>query len=125
MSLILKAVLKVMKSDINIKLIHNNRLTENWRKRYNKELMQLLGDLDILSFVRINRLKWTGHVNRMDSKRKVIQVFNNNPQGHRLRGRPRNRWRNFVQTDINRCKVEMTGRSPLRRRRSSLDCRAI
>jgi len=70
----------------------------------------------------------------MDSKRKVSQVFNNNPQGHRLRGRPKNRWWNCVQTDINRCKIEnwkerskieMTGRSPLRSRRSALDCRAI
>jgi hypothetical protein len=28
-------------------------------------------------------------VNRMDSTRKVKQVFNNNPQGIRLRGRPK------------------------------------
>jgi hypothetical protein len=27
--------------------------------------------LDILPFVRIIRLNWIGHVNRMDSKRKV------------------------------------------------------
>jgi hypothetical protein len=33
------------------------KANENWRKRCNKELMQLFGDLDILSFVRINRLK--------------------------------------------------------------------
>jgi len=26
-------------------------------------------------------LNWTGHVNRMDSKRKVCQVLNNKPQG--------------------------------------------
>jgi hypothetical protein len=57
-------------------------VNENWRKRYNKELMQLFGDLDILSFVRINWLRWFGHVNGRDSKRKVSQVFNNNPQGH-------------------------------------------
>jgi hypothetical protein len=71
-------------------------------RRYSKELMQLFGDLDILSFVGINRLKWIGYVNRMDTKRKVSQVFNNNPQGYRLRGRPKNRWWNCVQTDINR-----------------------
>jgi hypothetical protein len=58
------------------------KVNENWRKQYNKELMQLFGDLDILSFVRISQLKWIGHINRMDSKRKVSQVFNNNPQGH-------------------------------------------
>ena len=31
--------------------------------------------------VRISRLNWIDHVNRMDSKREVSQVFNNNPQG--------------------------------------------
>ena len=38
-----------------------------------------------------------GHVNRTDSKRKVSQVLNNNPQGSRLRRRPKNRWWNCVQ----------------------------
>jgi hypothetical protein len=33
------------------------KVYENWRKQYNKELMQLFGDLDILSFVKINWLK--------------------------------------------------------------------
>jgi len=61
---------------------------DNCRKRCNKELKQLLGDLDILSFVIISRWNWIGHVNRMDSKRKVSQVFNNNPYGSRLRGLP-------------------------------------
>ena len=68
----------------------------NWsnlklKKRYSNELMQLFGDLDNLSFVRISRLNRIGHVNRMDSKRKVSQVFNNNPQVSRQRGRPKNR----------------------------------
>ena len=51
--------------------------------------MQLLGDLDLLSFVRISRLIWIGAVNRLDTKRKVSQVFNNNPQGSWLRGQPK------------------------------------
>jgi hypothetical protein len=53
------------------------------------ELMQF-GDLDILSFAAIHQFNWTGHVNTMNSKRKVIQVFNNNLQGCQLRGRPKN-----------------------------------
>jgi hypothetical protein len=51
--------------------------------------MQLFGNLDILSIVRLSRLNWIGHVNRMDSKRKVSQAFNNNPQGSRLREQPK------------------------------------
>jgi len=48
------------------------QLDEDWRKRYNTELMQPFGDLDIrvLSFVRISRLNWIGPVNRMDIKKK-------------------------------------------------------
>ena len=46
------------------------KVSENWRKRYNKELMQLSGDLEMLSFFKIN-------INKMDSKRKVSQVFSN------------------------------------------------
>jgi len=75
------------------------------RKLHNKELMQLFGDLDALSFLRISRLNWIGHVNGMDSKRKVSHVFNNNLQGTRLRGRPKNRWWKCVLTDINKCKI--------------------
>jgi hypothetical protein len=53
------------------------KVDEDWRKLYNTELMQLFGHLDMLSFVRISQLNWIGHGNKMDSKRKVSQVFNN------------------------------------------------
>ena len=52
---------------------------ENRRKRFKKELMQIFEDVDILSFVRISWLNWIGNVKRMDSKRKISQLFNNNP----------------------------------------------
>jgi len=51
-------------------------------------------------------LNWIGHVNRTDSKRKVSQVFTNNRQASRLRGRPKNRWWNCVQTDINKWNIK-------------------
>ena len=44
-------------------------MRENWRRQGNKELMQLFGDLDVLSFGRISWLNWIGHVNRMTVKR--------------------------------------------------------
>jgi hypothetical protein len=44
------------------------------RKLYNKEFMQLFGDLDALSFLRITRLNWIGHVNGMDNKGKVMYL---------------------------------------------------
>jgi len=94
---------------------------ENWRKRYNKEVMRLFGDFDIPYFVRIIRLNWIGRVSGMNCKTKVGQVFNNNPRGSRPSGRPNNRWWNCVQTDSNKysiknwkkVKIELTGSSPL------------
>jgi len=63
-------------------------------------------DIDILPFVRISRLNLTGRVNRISSTGKEIQIFNNNPQGNRLRGRPKNVWWNCGQTRINRRKIK-------------------
>ena len=74
-----RKVLRRMFGGINV--------NETWRRRYNKELTQLCGDVDVLSFVRISLLNWIGRFNTMDSKRKVSQVFNSNRQGSGLRGR--------------------------------------
>jgi hypothetical protein len=48
------------------------------RKQYNQELMQMFGELDIPLFIRRTWLNWIGHFNRMGSKRKISQIFNNN-----------------------------------------------
>ena len=45
--------------------------------------MQVIGDFDVLSFVRIGLLSSIGHVNRTHWKRGL--VFNYNPQGSRQR----------------------------------------
>jgi hypothetical protein len=37
---------------------------------------------------------------------KEKEVFNSNRQGSRLKGRPKYRWWNFIQTRINRCKIK-------------------
>ena len=52
---------------------------------------------------KMNRI---GLINRMTSITKVSQVFTNNPQGSRLVERPKNRWWNCVQTDINDCTIK-------------------
>jgi len=39
------------------------KVNENWIKRYNRQLMQLFGDSNILSFLRISWFNWVGHIN--------------------------------------------------------------
>jgi hypothetical protein len=96
--------------------------------------MQLLGDLDTLSFVRISQLNWTGHVNRMDSTRTASQVFNNNPWGESTKRTTRNQVVELYQTNINGCnikpgkggqKTEVTGRGPLRKQGATMDYSTI
>jgi hypothetical protein len=87
------------------------KINSFWRRRHNNELIQLYGDLDIVSFIRINKLRWIVHVDRMDNKRTVYQVFANQSQGSRPRGRPKSRWWDCVYGDINlRSETGNTGR---------------
>jgi len=58
-------------------------------KRYNNELLQLFGDLNFLPFVGTSRLDWIGRVRRMNERRQASQVLKSNPQGSRLKGRPK------------------------------------
>ena len=40
-----------------------------WRRRYNHELYELYGEPDIVRHIKINRLRWLGHVQRVDKTR--------------------------------------------------------
>jgi len=54
----------------------------------------------------MNWISWIGHVYRMDSERKVSEICNNSPGASLLKGRPKNRRWNCVQTGVvNKCKI--------------------
>jgi len=75
----------------------------------------------------MSRLKWTGYVNRMDSKGKVSKLFKNNLQRSGLKGGPKRRWWIYVETDIKKWKITnwkqrlKNWEKSRRRRMSSLD----
>jgi len=48
--------------------------------------------------IRLNRLHWFGHVQRMEENRIPLKVLYMNLET-RLRGRPRNRWQGEVRED--------------------------
>ena len=53
----------------------------------------------ITETVRLNRLRWFGHVQRMEENRIHRRVLCMNLETKRLRGRPRNRWQDEVRED--------------------------
>ena len=61
--------------------------------------------MDIISFIRLSKLTWIGHVNGMDQERKVYNIFYNQPQGIQIRGRPKNQWMDCVLPDLKECKI--------------------
>jgi hypothetical protein len=59
--------------------------------------MQLLKKLTITETIRLYRLCWFGHVERMEENRILKRILYMNLESTTLRGRPRYRWRDEVR----------------------------
>ena len=70
-----------------------------WRKRTNRELYELYQDASVVKFIKINRLRWLGHLHRMGDLELPKRMVFNNPIGRRSVGRPKLRWLDGVVTD--------------------------
>ena len=71
----------------------------NWHRRYNFELYILFRDVDILKFIKLNRMRWAGHM-RMECDRAALKVFNTVPFGQRPRGRLKTKWLDCLDSDF-------------------------
>ena len=70
------------------------------RIRKNHELNELVGNADIGRFIKSRRMVWLGHVMRMDRGRMPRRILDWKPMARRIRGRPRKRWIEDVEEDI-------------------------
>ena len=50
--------------------------------------------------IKSRRMRWAGHVARMDEKRGVYRVLVGKPEGKRPLGRPRRRWVDNIRMDL-------------------------
>jgi len=55
---------------------------------------------NIVTVIKMRRLKWLGRVSRMNETRSVKKIFEGKLEGGRGRGRPRLRWINDVEDDL-------------------------
>jgi hypothetical protein len=53
---------------------NRDEVTGEWRKLHNEELNELYSSLNIVRVIKSRRIKWSGHVARME-KRRYIQGF--------------------------------------------------
>ena len=53
-----------------------------------------------MRFIKAQRIKWLGHIQRMDQARPTRKLLDCKPMGTRPVGRPRQRWQEDVMEDL-------------------------
>jgi hypothetical protein len=72
---------------------------ENWWILTNKEIYACVKKPTIIETIRLTRLYWFGHVQRVEENRIPKRILYMNLGTTRLRGRPGNRWQDKVRED--------------------------
>jgi hypothetical protein len=77
------------------------------------EIDKLIEGADIVRFIKAQRIKWLGHIQRKDQTRPARKLLDWKPMGTIPVGRPRQRWQEDVMEDLKKLKVK-PGRKQLR-----------
>ena len=77
-----------------------NKVTGEWRKLHNEELSDLYALPNIVRVVKLRRMRWVGHVARMEKGRGAHRVLVGKPVRKRLLGRQRRRWEDNIKMDL-------------------------
>jgi hypothetical protein len=72
---------------------------DTWRIITNEKIYAVVKKPTVTETIRLHRLRWFGHVQRMDENRIPKRVLYMNLGSTRPRGRPRNRWQDEVRED--------------------------
>ena len=91
------AALRVFERKVLRKIFGLVRVGDDFRIRFNSELYELLKDMDVVQRINIQRLRWLGHVVRMEDDAPARRVFDAGICGSRRIGRPCIRWKEQVE----------------------------
>jgi len=69
-----------------------DEVTGEWRKLHNEELNDRYSLPNIIRMIKSRRIRWAGHVARMEAWRGAYRGLVEKPRGKRPLGRPRRRW---------------------------------
>ena len=77
-----------------------DEVTGEWRKLHNEELNDLYSLPSIVRVVKSRRMRWVGHVARMEEDGGVHRVLLGKPEEKRPLGRPRRRREDNIKMDL-------------------------
>ena len=62
---------------------------------------------NIVRVIKSRRLRWAGHVARMEEGRSAFKILKGKPIGKRPLGRPRRRWEDNMRKDLEEVDLEL------------------
>jgi len=71
-----------------------------WRIRRNDELETIIKGANIVRFIKCQRIRWLGHIERMQDTAVPKKMMYGKLYAIRRRGRPKMRWLDDVSTDL-------------------------
>jgi hypothetical protein len=72
----------------------------SWRKLHNDKLHSLYSSPNIVRVIKSRKMRWAGHVARMEEGRGVYRFLVGRPEGKRPLGRPELRWEDNIKMDL-------------------------
>jgi hypothetical protein len=74
--------------------------TNEWRRKFNKEIQEELGLVPVTSYIKGQRLQRFGHIMRRSEEETIKAAIEWQPEGKRPRDRPRKRWLDLIEEDL-------------------------
>ena len=98
--------LLVFERKILRKIFGPTKENQLWRIKTNDELDKLIKHHNIINHIKVLRLGWFGHVQRMPDSRIVTKIFKWTPLTARPKGRPKQRWEDNIIQDIRQMNIK-------------------
>ena len=77
-----------------------DEITGEWRRFHYEELNDLYSSPNIVRVIKWRRMRWAGHVARMDEERGMCRVLVGKSEGKRPLGRSRRGWVDNIRMDL-------------------------
>ena len=80
--------------------VTRDKITGELRKLHNAQIHVLYSSPEVIKNVKSRRLRWAGHVARMEAYRNAYRILVGKPEGKRPLWRPRRRWEDNIKMDL-------------------------